>query len=614
MMGGLDSMQSGPMNHLNDQQATSDSLFSNQQPGMDREYSGHDYHVSQSEQYHVQDGHQKSQQPVSNSQHVEDSNYSSQQSQQPQRTTKKLPQQQQHPHKQQQSHSQQNQHPHYPQQVDHHLPHSQQQNSQQPPHKRQHNVQQSPQQYSPQQQHPRHQKQRHHQQQLQQQQQQNIVKQPKQFQQKPQQQFQPVAPNQTHQRPGQTRQKGSRPNHAQSQNQLGQQPHTKQTQHQPYLQQQQELQQYHQQSQVAKKTHASRSQKQRKLQHQQSTSHEVESTTRKSPHKERSPVIIPPKFQQSSTNRNSEDQSQNSFFKAVFGSESTLLEPPVSATCPFSPNRPPPSSIFPVSDKEDDEEEEDEEKEDEEEIIIEDEEQPRRLSKRKEKNNSKKKEIPAKISAIVSENEEVLASINKANKRMELEEFVLETRQSIAEAIKKSSKLSPEEKENSITVGEDDVSKYLSFLGSSQDETITPKEILEELKEKTKVEYKPIEVKKPVFQEKRPSPSINSSVSSTPMKNELLAHSSSENADAKKLTSGSTTGNTRTDLRKNNELQGNNNEKDEEELALCAELMPGGGSNLDHSSGEVYTIPEDANEASSPTTADGVSRPRRRGQ
>ena len=107
-------------------------------------------------------------------------------------------------------------------------------------------------------------------------------------------------------------------------------------------------------------------------------------------------------------------------------------------------------------------------------------------SKRKEKSSTKVKEIPAKIKAIVSENEEVLSSINKANRRIELEEFVLETRESIAEAIKKSSKkLSPEEETNNV-VSEDDVSKYLSFLGSSKEETITPKDILEELKEKTK--------------------------------------------------------------------------------------------------------------------------------
>ena len=289
---------------------------------------------------------------------------------------------------------------------------------------------------------------------------------------------------------------------------------------------------------------------------------------------------------------------QPSFFKTVFGGETSFLEPPSTTVCPFSPNRPPLSSLFPVSsDDNKNRINEDQEEED--------------VPKRK------RSQSPSKISAIVSENKEILASISKAPSKIDIELELSKVKEKVDEEIKEKVKKekSPED-DKDFEITESDKSKYLSFLGPGEQKS-TPKDILEELKEKTKVEYTKYEPRKSIFKEEKPT-SLSRSQTTKSVTSDLktYAYTRAKAIEVEEIHSKPISKRELEEkLRPAKKVEKVEIvEEDEEELEISAELLPGSGTYYEHSPGEVYTIHEDANEASSPTTADGVSKPRRRGE
>ena len=596
-----------PPQHMN---PTDDSCQFNmkQQSGsnLDREYEDHIYNDddddidndSMDQEQHQQPSYIDEQHHQQHQQHIVDHQYQQQtkaaaasinrqkQTQQQKQQNSQYHNNQQQQQQQQQQHTQQNI---SPQQMHH-------QSKQQQKLK-----QQRQQQQSQQQQHNQHNQQQH--------------QQPKSQQYQQQQQH----PQQSQQRQSRQKQQRQMQQHQQQQHQ-----HNQQQQHlpphQPHQQQYPPHQQQHQhQQQQGKKVSNQQRVSKQKQQLQQSSGY---SQIRKS----QQPASMSQSSSSSKPQDNissppSEDSPQPSFFKTVFGGESSFLEPPPSTTCPpFSPNRPPLSSIFPVSNikaNKNDENEADEREE-----------------------FSKKKEVKKnpKVLAIVSENKEILASITqKASKKPTFDiDDVDSSKDSTKEKDLPKKEISPVEILKNYEVTDKDVTKYLSFLGPQNDEKITPKDILEELKEKTKVEYPVIEVKKPIFKDEpkahkystsrfhksnnenvcttTTSKSYNSSIGRSNYRKEENNKSSS--ALRKEYGIDKKTSCVSREVEEIEMVVEEEVDEEDELAALTAELMPGGlGSYYEkHSAGEVYTIMEDAAEGGSPTTADGVSRPRRRGE
>ena len=228
--------------------------------------------------------------------------------------------------------------------------------------------------------------------------------------------------------------------------------------------------------------------------------------------------------------------------------------------------------------------------------------------------------------SIVSENKEILASItHKSSVSPVIEDSLLIFKEEIKESKKALEKInSKDESPTDFEITENDVSKYLSFLESSKDDKITPNEILQELKEKTTIDYSTVGNKK---SEQGGGELNKKNLSDSGLKRRTNTENSSKSSQSQ----GSVVNSSITDskpkdsisLRKGSDIEENvalvSHEADDEDLeelaALSVELMPGGaGSQSHYEKSVVYTIHEDEAEDNSPTTSDGVSRPRKLGK